>query len=99
MFQILNIVKVAYATTTEVVDVDTLVQKVNSNIINPLIKLMFALAFLVFVWGVFQFLMNKQDEKNVTAGKQHMIWGVIGMAIMFSAFGIINLIVSTIGSV
>jgi len=42
--------------------------------------------------------MNRDKEDKRTAGKQHMIWGIIGMAIMVSVFGIINLIMSTIGA-
>jgi hypothetical protein len=36
------------------------------------------------------------DEQGITTGKRHMVWGIIGMAIMGAAAGIINLIQSII---
>ena len=78
--------------------VDTLVDKLVAQIVNPLIGLAFAVAFVYFCYGVIEFIMNRDKEDKRTAGKQHMIWGIIGMAIMVSVFGIINLIMSTIGA-
>lgn len=71
--------------------------KVNRQIINPLILVLFALAFVQFFWGLFAFLKAKQEEKDLTEGKQHLLWGIIGMVIMVSVFGIIQLLLGTIG--
>lgn len=78
--------------------VSTLVARINDAIINPLIALIFAAGFLVFVWGVVQFMLglaNDTEAKN--DGKKHMLWGVIGMAIMMSALGILRVIANTFG--
>ncbi|MBI1975745.1 MAG: hypothetical protein HYS59_01950 [Candidatus Vogelbacteria bacterium] len=72
--------------------------KINDAIINPLIRLLFGLALIFFLWGVFEFVSAAGDESRLTKGKQHMVWGVLGMAIMVSAFGIVNLIISTVRS-
>jgi|SRR3989344_6663359 len=89
-------VKIAYA-QGEVEDIDTLVQKLNTEIINPLIKFLFIIAFLIFFWGVFQFIRGGDNTEAKKTGKLHMTWGIIGLAIMFSAFGIINLLIGTLG--
>ena len=81
--------KVAYAS------VDSFVASVNSNIINPIILLLFALALAYFLWGVFEFLANAENEEKKTTGKSHMIWGVIGITIMMGVFGIIHIILNT----
>ena len=78
--------------------VSTLVARITSAIIDPLIALIFAAGFLVFAWGVVQFmfgLANDTEAKN--DGKKHMLWGVIGMAIMMSAIGILRVIANTFG--
>ncbi|KKQ34925.1 MAG: hypothetical protein US50_C0031G0005 [Candidatus Nomurabacteria bacterium GW2011_GWB1_37_5] len=76
--------------------VDSLVSALKDQIINPIIKLLFVLAFMYFAWGVMEYIWGASDEKKRTQGQQHMLWGVIGMAIMASALGIVQLIVGTI---
>ena len=90
------IVKTAYA----VEDVTTLVKKINKAVINPLIGLMFVVATAYFLYGVFNFLAagSAKNDESRNAGKRHMFWGIIGMVIMFSVYGIMRLIASTIGA-
>jgi len=78
-------------------DVDSLLYKIKSTL-NTVIMLLFVLVTLYFIWGVVKYVSAAGDEAKLKAGKQHMIWGIIGMAIMVSVFGIINLIMSTIGA-
>lgn len=66
-------------------------------ILNPLILLIFSFGFLVFLWGLLEFLNNGANPSKSNEGKEHMIWGVVGMFVMVSVAGIINLIVSTFG--
>lgn len=74
-----------------------LLKKINSEILNPIIGLLFALALLYFVWGVYEFIQGADDESKRRDGQQHMLWGVIGLAIMISAFGIMQVVCKTIG--
>ncbi len=71
--------------------------RLNKFIINPLIILLFSLAFLYFMIGMLQFLRNAGNPKMRGDGQQHMLWGVLGMVIMVGVFGIINLLVNTFG--
>ncbi len=66
-------------------------------VLNPAIGVIFALAGLLFVWGILQFLWGLQEGKVNDEGKQHMLWGVVGMLIMVSVFGIISLLSNTFG--
>jgi hypothetical protein len=66
-------------------------------ILNPAIGVIFALAGLLFVWGIVQFLKGLQEGKVNDEGKQHMLWGVVGMLIMVSVFGILSLLSNTFG--
>ena len=77
--------------------VDDFIVSVNEHILNPIIMLLFAIAFIVFLWGVSQLVLNAESEDERTIGKQHVLWGIIGMTIMFSVWGIMNLILGTIG--
>lgn len=65
-------------------------------IINPLLALLFAAALFVFIWGVVQFLgglANGSEKKD--EGKQHMLWGIVGLLIMTIAWAIITLVLNT----
>lgn len=76
----------------------TLLDRINQFIINPIIYLLMAVAFVYFIWGVVQFVGSKDDTDKVEEGKRHIIWGLLGLAIMVSAFGIIKLIINFVVS-
>ena len=72
--------------------IDTIV----TEIINPLIRLLFGAGIIVFLWGMVEFLFALDDDTKKSNGKRHMIWGIIGLAIMVAVFGIINIIQATV---
>ena len=76
---------------------DALLSQIKTLIVNPTIYLLLALAAVYFVWGVFMFVSNYENPEAQAAGKKHMIWGIVGIAIMLSAFGIMRMIAGTIG--
>lgn len=82
---------------TAYASVDTTIRKVNKEILNPLIALMFAIAAIYFAYGVFEFIKDSEKPDARETGKQHIIWGLIGMAIMGSVFFIMQLILGTLG--
>lgn len=75
----------------------TFLNKINQFILNPLILLAFAIAFLVFFWGIFQFISSETADAGREEGKRKIFWGVFGMFIMISAYGLIYLILNTFG--
>jgi len=66
-------------------------------IINPLIGLLFALALAYFLWGAAQFILNAGSEEGRKKGKDALLRGLIGIFIMASVFGILNVVTSTFG--
>lgn len=75
----------------------SLLFKINELILNPLIALMFAIAVLYFLWGMLEFIQGAADPKARETGRSHMIWGIIGLFIMISVYGILNIIINTLG--
>ncbi|MHB8860301.1 MAG: hypothetical protein ACYC48_01010 [Minisyncoccota bacterium] len=71
--------------------------KVVAQIINPIILLLAATAFVAFLWGVFEFIAHAGDASKREEGKQAIIWGLVGLVIIFGAYGIINLALGTFG--
>ena len=77
-------------------ETELFISNVEQYILNPIIGLMFVVAVVVFIYGVVEFILGAYNEDRKTAGKKHMIWGIIGMFIMVSAYGIIALIDNTL---
>lgn len=75
-----------------------LLGRVNEHVINPLVVLLFAVAFVRFVIGLYKFFGNRDNADAVETGKRHMLWGIVGMVIMVSVFQIMNFITSTVGT-
>lgn len=69
--------------------------KVVREVINPIILLLSAGAFVVFLWGVFEFVKGAADEGKREEGRRAIFWGLIGLVIIFGAYGIINLALDT----
>jgi len=72
------------------------------NIINfmngTLVPAIFALAFLVFLWGMFKtFILGGSDEDKQKEGKQLMMYAIAGFVIMVSLWGIVNLVAQGFG--
>ena len=66
-------------------------------IIGPAMQIVFAAGLLLFLWGLVQFLWNLDEGGAQDEGKQHMFWGIVGMFIMVSVWGIINMLDVTFG--
>jgi uncharacterized membrane protein YiaA len=78
--------------------IDAFITNFAVAVINPAIYLLFAVALVLFLWGVMQYIRGADDQTARKTGAQHMVWGLIGLAIMMSVFGIINVLTSTIGA-
>ncbi len=74
-----------------------LISRFGTYIVDPLLLVIFAAGFFMFMWGLFQFMVNSSNGESVEDGKRHMIYGTIGMFIMVSVYGIIALLDSTFG--
>ena len=75
----------------------TLMASINKVIINPLIYLLFAVAVAYFLYGLVKYFLSPENEEIRTSSKSHMLWGIFGMFIMIAVFGIMNLILKTVG--
>lgn len=73
------------------------INKIVEIIVNPAIYLVFSVGLLVFVYGVVEFLHELSKGGDTKQGKSHMLWGILGMFIMVSVFGIIHLLNGTFG--
>lgn len=70
---------------------------VTREIIDPILTLLALAAFVYFAWGMVKFIKNADNDEKRGDGKRHMLWGVVGLAIIFGAFAILNFMKTLIG--
>ncbi len=71
--------------------------KIEEAVVFPLITLLLGVAFLVFLFGVFEYIKGATSESERAKGQKHILFGIIGMLIMLSAVAILNLARGTFG--
>ena len=74
-----------------------LVGKINDAILFPLITLLSAVALVVFLYGVFEFVRGSSNDTAREKGKKHILYGTIGLLVMLSAFTILSIAAATFG--
>ena len=72
-----------------------LLERFDQYIITPAIFLIFTFGFFLFVWGLVQFIWNLDEGASHQEGIRHMTWGIVGMFVMVSVWGIIQLLSAT----
>lgn len=60
--------------------------------------LLVSVALLVFLWGVVVFITNAGDEKARSEGRTKILWGIVGLAVIVSMWGVVNLLRTMVGT-
>lgn len=62
------------------------------------VPVIFALAFAAFVWGIVKhFFIHGGEETSREEGRTFIMWGLVGMLVLFSVWGLVNILLSTLG--
>jgi hypothetical protein len=77
--------------------INSFLDKVDSLVLNPIILLLFAVATVYFIYGVIKYLSLDPSDSKKGEARSAIIWGLVGMIIMFSVYGIISFVLSTFG--
>ncbi len=90
---------IAYAQTTgaHVTASKALLVKIESAILFPLMSLMMAVALLFFLYGMYEYVAGADSDEARTNGKTHMLYGIIGLLVMISAYAILKIVAGTFG--
>jgi len=72
---------------------DSIITIINSILLPVLV----AIAFIVFLWGVYTYFIKGADSDTERGkGKTFVLYGVIGFVIIFSIWGLVNIFSSTL---
>jgi len=67
------------------------------SIIRSLLIFLVSLAVVWFIWNVIQYTISDDEEKKGKA-KEQMIWGIIGIAVIVSVWGLVAILRSMFGA-
>ena len=62
-----------------------------STNLNIIIPMLMSLGLVYFIWGVVEYVLSGNTEKK-EQGQQHMIWGIIGLAVIVSIWGLVGIL-------
>jgi len=85
------------AVTTAAATAKGFVDKVDDLFLFPLVILMTGTAFLFFMYGCAEYIINADNDQARETGKKHITFGIIGLVIIMSAYSLLNLAVGTFG--
>jgi hypothetical protein len=88
LFSLLSYRPAFASTFKEVVD------KIYNRVFSPIISLIIALAVVYFLYAVSKFV--RSDGKERESGKELIVWGIIGLVVMMSVWGIVTIVKSTL---
>jgi hypothetical protein len=71
--------------------------KFSDVIFTPIIWLLTGGAMIMFFWGLAHFILSS-DSTVKENGKSHMVWGLVGLFIIFSVWGIIGFVGDSVES-
>ncbi|MBP6948666.1 MAG: hypothetical protein KBC41_02180 [Candidatus Pacebacteria bacterium] len=79
-------------------DANAILKVMVEELLSPLYQGVAAFSVVYFLYGAAKFIydMNHPEEKNT--GKQHLLWGSIGVFIILSVGGILSIFTSMFGS-
>ena len=76
-------------------DAVTLFNSILSILNGILVPLLIIIAVVVIIFGAFQFVTGAGDPEKRKEGRDKILWGIVGIVVMFSIWGLINIVLST----
>lgn len=76
----------------------TFAESIVEGINTIVVPVIFAIAFLGFVWGIVKyFFIYGSDVSKREEARQFVLWGLFGFVVAFSVWGILYIMLSTLG--
>ncbi len=78
-----------------VTDLSDMICKLN-DLLTMVIPLLIILAVIYFIWGVITYVVGG-DEEAKKEGRNRMIYGIIGLVVIISVWGLVRIVANTLG--
>lgn len=98
IFALILIPTIALAAPTVGGDLESFLGNVIGFINKILIPFALAIAFIFFVWGVVKyFVISGDSDDGKSKGKDIIIYSIVGFVVIFSFYGLVNLLANGLG--
>jgi hypothetical protein len=77
--------------------VGNIINWASCTLIKSVVPFLFTLATAAFIWGIIQYFLNPDNEEKRKKGKEYLLWGVIGLFVMISIWGLVGVLSNTFG--
>ncbi|MEA2701527.1 MAG: hypothetical protein QOE22_236 [Candidatus Parcubacteria bacterium] len=96
----MNLITIAYAQSADTNTATGIINWFIGLINTALIPLIFALALLMFLFGVFKFFFSTgaNAEESRKEGRKFVMWGILAFAVMICIWGLVKLLILTVPS-
>jgi len=68
-----------------------------TNLLLATVPVIFAIATVMILWGLANYFYSNADEEGRRRAKDIMFWGIIGLFLMFSIWGLARVLNATFG--
>src|SRR3989339_1315506 len=65
------------------------------DFLSQAVIILISLAVVFFLYGILKYISRGDDEESQKKGKNIMIFGIIGLFVMISFWGIVNILINT----
>ncbi len=72
-------------------------QQLIGKVINAVLGLVGSLALLMFVFGGLTWMTSGGNAEQVKKGRDILVWAAIGLVIIFSAYGLVRVLILGVG--
>jgi len=86
----------SYAQTYDISTIEGIVVAV-SGILETILPALVAIAVFMVVWFTFMLVVNAGDPEKRKSALHGIFWGIIGIFLMYSIWGIIRVFTNTVG--
>jgi hypothetical protein len=73
-------------------------QTLIGRVINSVLGIVGSLALVMFVYGGLIWMTSSGSSEQVKKGKDILIWAVIGLVVIFSAYGLVRFVITGVGA-
>lgn len=72
------------------------ISQIVGNVLRALFGILGSIALLMFIYGGFTWLTSGGAAEKIQKGKDTMVWAVLGIAIVFAAYTIVNFVIDAL---
>ncbi len=92
-----TVVKTSLCSSLSINTVNEVISMIICTITGFLVPAFITLAIVSFMWGVIQTILNPTNEEARKKAKSFIMWGLIGLLVITSIWGIVKIFTSTFG--